>query len=723
MRITMTMLLVLCLAIAARAQTLADRVPADAMAYIGWRGTADLGANFAGSHAAAIAKESQFSQLIDQTLPALVKFVQVKEPDTAPYLESARQILTHTLRYPTAIYVAPGDPQSQGVPRFGLLCKPAKDAQTLLAEFGKIASKLPPSARAKTFTSGEIVAIVFGYPADEMALAGGDGRPAGLIDDANFKAAMAQVDADPVVTAYVNTKLVVAQIHNAMPPREREDATFIKVQKLMAELGLDAVGSAVWTGTFKNRDWNERFFVDAKERRGLLAMIDSKPLNAELLSRVPASATSMSAGRFDPQKFLAEIRRAATAVDPAWGDMVKQAMGAATLAIGVNFENEILAPLGDEWVMYCSPEVAGTDILSTVIVNKLDKPMDAKTGLASLSIFLSNTGRTFTKNQDFKLAGEMIRVEDMNVYYAALPMIAPAWTIKDGYLYMGFHPQTVVAAAKYKGAGIGEKPEYVEAMTRLEQSNVLSVKFDDVKSQLPTGYGTVRLMMRSLLGASDMFAVRTPEIILPTLPTLLREAGPAASMVWADETGLHGRSVESFPGSTTIANASITSMWMSSTALSTSILLPSLNRAREAANRIKSSSNMRMIGLACMMYANEHGDKYPDDFEDILRTQDITIDIFVSPRTATSLPAVPPGADRATIQGDWVNEHSDYIYLGRGLKSTSPANKIIAYENPVQLADGINILFADGHVEFVGFFAIDEVFKAAGVNAPAIPQR
>jgi len=40
-------------------------------------------------------------------------------------------------------------------------------------------------------------------------------------------------------------------------------------------------------------------------------------------------------------------------------------------------------------------------------------------------------------------------------------------------------------------------------------------------------------------------------------------------------------------------------------ALLISILLPSLNRAREAANRIKCSSNLRQIGLAMKMYANQ----------------------------------------------------------------------------------------------------------------------
>src|SRR5437763_11308944 len=42
-----------------------------------------------------------------------------------------------------------------------------------------------------------------------------------------------------------------------------------------------------------------------------------------------------------------------------------------------------------------------------------------------------------------------------------------------------------------------------------------------------------------------------------------------------------------------------------------SILLPSLNRAREAANQTKCLSNLRQLGMAFVMYVNESKGKFP----------------------------------------------------------------------------------------------------------------
>src|SRR5438046_69540 len=55
-------------------------------------------------------------------------------------------------------------------------------------------------------------------------------------------------------------------------------------------------------------------------------------------------------------------------------------------------------------------------------------------------------------------------------------------------------------------------------------------------------------------------------------------------------------------------------------ALLISILLPSLNRARETANRVKCASNLRQLGQAILLYANENKGAYPRTFTSVQAT-------------------------------------------------------------------------------------------------------
>jgi len=131
-----------------------------------------------------------------------------------------------------------------------------------------------------------------------------------------------------------------------------------------------------------------------------------------------------------------------------------------------------------------------------------------------------------------------------------------------------------------------------------------------------------------------------------------------------------------------------------------SILLPSLNRARETANRVKCASNMRQIGQALLLYANENRGDYPPDLETLLLTQDIGADVFCCP---SSNDEIAPGAtveDQATNLS--AGGHLSYVYLGSEDGSSTSAEQIVLYE-PITNhgGDGGNALFGDGHVEFL----------------------
>jgi prepilin-type processing-associated H-X9-DG protein len=96
------------------------------------------------------------------------------------------------------------------------------------------------------------------------------------------------------------------------------------------------------------------------------------------------------------------------------------------------------------------------------------------------------------------------------------------------------------------------------------------------------------------------------------------------------------------------------------------------------------------------MHANENRGVMPPDAGTIVVTQGVDPGLFVNPRGDSPQ---PPAGMTPQEAMDWVNAQSDYVYRG-GVRYSAPRDTVIAYENPAEMKDGINILFADGRVEF-----------------------
>jgi predicted Zn finger-like uncharacterized protein/prepilin-type processing-associated H-X9-DG protein len=148
-----------------------------------------------------------------------------------------------------------------------------------------------------------------------------------------------------------------------------------------------------------------------------------------------------------------------------------------------------------------------------------------------------------------------------------------------------------------------------------------------------------------------------------------------------------------------------------------SILLPSLNRARETANRVKCASNLRQIGQALLLYGNDNRGVYPPDFPPLLLTQDITSEVFVCPSSNDTR------ADPNTTvqqQAAVLHQHCSYKYLP-GHNYNASADTVIAYEPMTNHdGDGSNFLWGDGHVSFETKQTAAAMIKSleAGQNPP-----
>ncbi len=126
-----------------------------------------------------------------------------------------------------------------------------------------------------------------------------------------------------------------------------------------------------------------------------------------------------------------------------------------------------------------------------------------------------------------------------------------------------------------------------------------------------------------------------------------------------------------------------------------SMLVPSLCRSSETANRVKCASNLRQIGQAILLYANDNGGAYPrttwshgsdakpvfgtgvaarDPFTGVepndvtaamfllLRTQDITAEVFTCPSSNAEKDDFGGGRNAATNRGNFTNLKKNLSY-------------------------------------------------------------
>jgi prepilin-type processing-associated H-X9-DG protein len=133
-------------------------------------------------------------------------------------------------------------------------------------------------------------------------------------------------------------------------------------------------------------------------------------------------------------------------------------------------------------------------------------------------------------------------------------------------------------------------------------------------------------------------------------------------------------------------------------------LLPATNRVRTTQRlQMPCAFHLKNIGLACLIYANEHNGKYPDTFEEIMLAADMPPEQFICPGSGDT-PA--PGKTRAE-QAAHLSEgrHLSYTYIGKGLTTSvvNRTNVVVAYEHPANYggSKASHLLFADGHVEWI----------------------
>ncbi len=699
----------------ASAQALADRVPDDSIVYIGWSGTDAMGADFQTSHFKAILDASDIPKIVTDFIPKIFEKIGEEEPDAKEAGQLIKAIVLPMWKHPTAVYFQGVEFSRRGdaMPKIEIVCNAGEDAAGLMEQVKGALDKAGPTPMPLDVTESKgVVRFSIGHVSDTAAHL--DSSPA-------FKAALTKVHAKPVAVVYVNGDALMNLIGQSVAQSHRPDAAkhWTDLQKA---LGLNGFKSGIWSVAFIDKNWETRGFIAAPApRTGLLKMADGPAISDETLKRIPESAVIAGVGRFDLLALFDGVKSGIETVSPKdiknFDNGVQMVNGMA----GVDVRNDLLATIGDTWTYYVDPATGGNGVLGTVVLNKLRDPVKAEASFTKVEQSVNQFIAQQMHGEKVTVAFKQKTINGVNVHYFAIPIITPAWAIKDGQWIVGLYPQVVVGAAESLGSkdrSILDNPAYVDLIKRLGNVQATSMQFSDLPKLAPSSYSSWLLITR-YAGMGDLFGIDSPLMILPPMQRLQEHLSAAGSVSWTTDEGIFMRSISPFPGSETISADPLSSMGVMQPALMASILLPSLNKARETANRVKCAANLKQIGNGLILYANENKGAAPPDLGTLV-VEDLTAQVFICPSGNTAPPDIETQS-KPDLLTKWINANSDYVYI----KPAGPlvnlgADVIVVYEKfEDHDNDGINILYADGHVEFM---RAEDAHKEIDAQTKAAPK-
>src|SRR5690348_10274468 len=123
-----TLAVILLAPVVAVGQALSDRVPSDAMLYLAWQGSDELGPAYQDSHLKGFLDDSQFLQLFNEFLPQLIQKFGQADPHAAHVGEMVRAIAQPAWKHPSALFFSGVDINgNQVMPHLGLLVQAGDD--------------------------------------------------------------------------------------------------------------------------------------------------------------------------------------------------------------------------------------------------------------------------------------------------------------------------------------------------------------------------------------------------------------------------------------------------------------------------------------------------------------------------------------------------------------------------------------------------------------------
>lgn len=504
-----------------------------------------------------------------------------------------------------------------------------------------------------------------------------------------------------ICTMYVDCRKT-ADVVKVIADRQSASDRLAIVGTVIEALGLNNVARLTSAAHFAGPDLVFTESIEAPQpRTGLFASL--KPVDMKMFDMVDARAVRAGAVNCNVASIYDTIMTAIKAGAPDVAGDIDQKIVEIQSELKVDIRKDLLGSLAGPAVFYSIP---GGVIMEApqggfvAIAEAADAALLEKT-LTALGEFATAKGKDAVRVSSQPQDGGRT-LHTCVIAPLAMMQLMPCWMVVDDHIVIASNPGlhklalSRVVSPGSASPSIRTTEGFKRAGAGLP-SNLVYFDYTDSKVQ----FKQIMLTLQGMWPMVNMFAAKAGiqlPAMLPSLSGIIEEMGPSIQYSWFDDKGLHslyrGSGVEVSAGS-----------MAAGVALGTGMLVPALTRVREQARRVASANNLKQIGLGCFMYAADNDGNLPASIGTLVEKPYLSGGILETP-------SKPKDFDGPS-----------YIYVDGQTTAMEPGN-VVAYENPAFLTDGTNVLFMDGHVQWMkpeAFLSeLEATYKRLGREMPEV---
>jgi prepilin-type processing-associated H-X9-DG protein len=648
-------------------------MPTGAVAVIYYRGGEQLKSAYEHSALGRIFNDPQMQEFLRK--PKAAAYRQISSQTNAPSAETVEQFHRWLIAKESVLAVYAGDKAGVvGCVRLGV---DAPKGHQLISQ-----SLKGTSSGTRTFKTYQVTAIAgnleYAMAKDVFAFASDSQGMDAILERIDSGAPTSQPLSAPTLEvgekigwAVLDTPLALQKARAAL----KDSDSAAKFDAVVKELGAARLGPIEFAVGFDGPAIRTAARMPGLTAgRGVLAVYGGAPLDDAPLKMIPRDVASANVARIHLSPLWDVVMRIVeAAAGPDGFQQFQTALAKFESEANVRLKGELIDSTGDVACFYTKPgpmPMAGGEIVMALSLK------DPQTFSQAMNRLLDYASKQLAANQrpGVSVSIQRSKVGDVDVsYLGGMPMFSPAFAVSGQQAFLAISPvalNAAIAQASHSQSSLLDNPDYQNARAKLPEK-VFAVSYEDSRQLVAGLYGMVGMIGPMFAGKSD------PPIdlaLLPPLSSIQDKLFGGVAVVTIEGGELKAQQYSAI-------GVNLNSFAGGGAPILAAMLLPALNQAREKARRVNCMSNLKQVGLACIMYADKHSDKFPDDLNELIG------EFLPSPKIL-HCPSAPG------------EQGTSYVYI-RGL-TTKSTDKILAYDaNGNHRGIGRSVLFCDGHVQWM----------------------